>query len=183
MDEQPQEEDEGLLTPQLRELIAELDAWLQGEPDEKLVGHVLPFATEWVLKEIEGLDVKRYTEEAKLFVLATPLADRVLLRYPDDVAYWVGQRMLVNADHEPELELARAVLDTARELIGERAALLEQEGYRNVAAGFRRLLDESSYRERAGQIAAQIDAMPGPRDGVALLERLAADRAPLVNTR
>jgi hypothetical protein len=52
--------------------------------------------------------------------------------------------MLVNEQHEPELERARAVLDSARAQIAAKAELLEQEGYDNVAAGFRRLLDESA---------------------------------------
>jgi hypothetical protein len=130
--------------PQLREMIAELDAWLEGQPEERLVEHVLPFATEWVLPEIDGLDVDRYREEAKVFILATPIGDRVLLRFKADAAYWVGQRMLVNAEHEPEPELARSILDSAREQLGARAELLEQEGYANVAAGFRRVLAESA---------------------------------------
>jgi hypothetical protein len=137
-------EDEGPISARLREMIAELDAWLAGEPEDELVGHVLPFATEWVLREVEGLDVDRYREEAKIFILATPLGDRVLLRFPNDVSYWVGQRMLMNEQHEPELERARGVLAAARAQIGAKADLLEQEGYLNVAAGFRRLLDESA---------------------------------------
>jgi hypothetical protein len=144
-EDQPAQPDEpGLLSPHLHELLAELDAWLVGQPRDSLVEHVLPFATEWVLREIDGLDVDRYTEEAKVFILATPMPDRVLLRFKKDAVYWVGQRLLVDERHEPQPELARAILDSARALIGERAGLLEKAGYANVAAGFRAVLAESA---------------------------------------
>jgi hypothetical protein len=132
------------LSPQLRELVAELEAWLPAQADDELAEHVLPFATEWVLRDVEGLDVDRLTEEAKVWVLATPMADRVLLRFRNDARFWVGQRMLMDERHEPDWERARATLASARERIAERAELLEHEGFPNVAAGFRRLLDESA---------------------------------------
>jgi UDP:flavonoid glycosyltransferase YjiC (YdhE family) len=43
----------------------------------------------------------------------------------------------------------------------------------------RTLLEEPSFRERAGRVQEEIAAMPGPEHAVALLERLAADREPL----
>ena len=132
------------LTPHLRELIAELDAWLPAQDEARHAEHVLPFASEWILREVEGLDVDRLTDEAKTWVLANPLADRVLLRVPADATYWVGQRMLMDDEHRPDWERAAAVLASARALIAERAELLEAEGYGNVAAGFRRLLDETA---------------------------------------
>jgi UDP:flavonoid glycosyltransferase YjiC (YdhE family) len=49
----------------------------------------------------------------------------------------------------------------------------------SVRAGVRALLDDPAYRERATKVAAEIDAMPTPADGVRLLERLAAERRPL----
>jgi UDP:flavonoid glycosyltransferase YjiC (YdhE family) len=49
----------------------------------------------------------------------------------------------------------------------------------SVRAGVRALLDDPAYRERAMKVAAEIDAMPAPADGVRLLERLAAERRPL----
>jgi hypothetical protein len=136
-------EDE-LLTPHLRELIAELDAWLPSQDDAQWVAHVLPFATEWILRDVEGLEVDRLTDEAKTWVLANPLADRVLLRFPDDATFWVGQRMLMDEEHRPDWERAGSALASAKALIGERADLLEAEGYENVAAGFRRLLEETA---------------------------------------
>jgi hypothetical protein len=132
------------LTPHLRELIAELDAWLPDQDEAQLVEHVLPFASEWILHDVEGLDVERLTDEAKTWVLANPLPDRVLLRFPGDASYWVGQRMLMDDEHRPDWERAGAALASAKALIAERAELLEAEGYGNVAAGFRRLLDETA---------------------------------------
>jgi UDP:flavonoid glycosyltransferase YjiC (YdhE family) len=44
----------------------------------------------------------------------------------------------------------------------------------------RLLLDEASYREAAAAVAGELAAMPGPEDGVALVERLARERRPLV---
>jgi UDP:flavonoid glycosyltransferase YjiC (YdhE family) len=48
-----------------------------------------------------------------------------------------------------------------------------------VRAAVRALIDEPSYRERAGLIAGEIAAMPGPEDGARLVERLARERRPL----
>src|SRR4051812_19417760 len=101
------------LDPQLRAMIAELDAWLPAQDDDDVVEHVLPFATEWILRDVDGLDVDRLTEEAKTFVLATPMADRVLLRYKDDVAYWLGIRMFVDEEHRPDPERGRVTLASA----------------------------------------------------------------------
>jgi len=41
------------------------------------------------------------------------------------------------------------------------------------------LLDEPGYRERAGVVAREIEAMPGPDEGVRLLERLERERRPI----
>jgi hypothetical protein len=141
-DTEPETND--LVTPQLRELIAELDDWLPTQDDDQLVAHVLPFATEWILREVEGLDVDRLVEEARVWVLANPLPDRVLRRFNADAVYWVGQRMLADEQHRPDFERGAKALASAKALIAERAELLEAEGFGNVAAGFRRLLDETA---------------------------------------
>lgn len=49
-----------------------------------------------------------------------------------------------------------------------------------VRQEMRRLLEEPSYREAAQQVRHEFERMPGPDDGVALLERLAEERRPLV---
>lgn len=49
----------------------------------------------------------------------------------------------------------------------------------SVRAGVRALLDDPTYRQQARRVAAEIEAMPAPADGVRLLERLAAERRPL----
>ncbi len=48
-----------------------------------------------------------------------------------------------------------------------------------VRRDVRALRGEASYGERARHVAHEIEAMPGPEDGVRLLERLARERAPL----
>ncbi len=49
-----------------------------------------------------------------------------------------------------------------------------------VRQELRALLDDPGYGERAKAIAAEIAAMPGPADGVRLVERLTEERKPLV---
>ncbi len=51
-----------------------------------------------------------------------------------------------------------------------------------VRTELRALLDDPGYRERARGIADEIAAMPGPAKGVALVERLAEERKPLVTS-
>ena len=48
-----------------------------------------------------------------------------------------------------------------------------------VRAAVRTLLGEPSFRERAGTIAREIEAMPGPEEGAELVARLARERGPL----
>src|SRR3954469_18240677 len=132
------------IPPALRDGLEHLDIWLAQERDEDVAEHVLPLATRWVLEDVEGLDVARYTEEAKTFVLATNIWDRVLKRFPTDVTYWMSQRLLVDEDEQPRPDGGEAILASARSLIAERADLLESEGFEQVAGAFRRLLDESA---------------------------------------
>jgi hypothetical protein len=133
-----------LLPPHMHELFAELESWLVGQPDALLAGYALVPATRWVLEDVPGLDVARYDEEARVFVVATPIWDRVLLRYEQDVTYWMAQRLMMNENHEPEPARARELLDSARRVIAERADLLEREGFARTAQSFRALLDESA---------------------------------------
>jgi MGT family glycosyltransferase len=49
-----------------------------------------------------------------------------------------------------------------------------------VRRGTRLLLDDPGYGEKAQILAREIEAMPGPEDGVRLLEQLAHDRRPVV---
>jgi hypothetical protein len=132
------------IPPDLRDALEELELYLEQQPDESLGGHGLIPATRWVLPDVPGLDLDRYREEARLFVLATPIWDRVLLRYEHDVTYWMAQRLLMSEQHEPELDRARALLEAARATIADRAGLLEREGFPRTARSFRDLLDESA---------------------------------------
>lgn len=57
-----------------------------------------------------------------------------------------------------------------------------QVGAESVRTELRALLDDPGYRERAGRLAAEIAAMPGPAEGVGLVERLAEERKPRVTS-
>ncbi len=48
-----------------------------------------------------------------------------------------------------------------------------------VGAEVRRLLEDPAFRDGGRRLAAEIEAMPGPEDGVRLLERLAEERRPI----
>ena len=48
-----------------------------------------------------------------------------------------------------------------------------------VGADVRRLLDDPAHRRSGQRLAAEIEAMPGPEEGVRLLEQLARERRPL----
>jgi MGT family glycosyltransferase len=61
-----------------------------------------------------------------------------------------------------------------------RALLPAQVTAGSVRAELRALLDDPGYGERARHIASEIAAMPGPADGVRLVERLAEERKALV---
>src|SRR3954468_18880361 len=132
------------IPPALRDGLEHLDIWLAQERDDDVAEHVLPLATRWVLEDVDGLDVARYTNEAKTFVLATDIWDRVLKRFPKDVTYWMSQRLLVDEDEQPRRDGGEAILASARSLIAERADLLESEGFEHVARPFRTLLDETA---------------------------------------
>ncbi|MBA2437004.1 MAG: glycosyltransferase family 1 protein [Acidimicrobiia bacterium] len=60
-----------------------------------------------------------------------------------------------------------------------RALLPAEVDADSVRDGVRALLEEPSYRNAAAEVAADLAAMPGPDHGVRLLERLAAERAPI----
>jgi hypothetical protein len=143
MEDNEQEPAPPVLDEAFRHALLELEDYLHDMPEERLTELVLPLASRWTLPD-SGLDVVRLREEAHLFVQATPLPDRILAGYVDQVAWWVSERMLLGADGEPDLEAARASLATVRGLIEERAAQVETAGYPRVAAAFRRVLEETA---------------------------------------
>ena len=137
-------EAEGPIRPALRLGLDELDPFLANEPDDRLAERVLPFATRWILEDVE-LDHERFDREAREFVLATGIWDRALRRFPRDVQYWLSQRMLVDEHtHEPDPAMSSRILESAREQLAGRAELLDAEGYPNVARAFRALLTETA---------------------------------------
>src|SRR5262245_3126707 len=112
-------------------------------PRERLGELVLPLATRWVLPQ-SGFDLAHLREEAETLVQATPLSERIMSGYVDQVAWWVSQRMLVDDAEEPDLESARARLAHVREQIEQRAATVEAAGFTRVADGFRLALEETA---------------------------------------
>jgi hypothetical protein len=132
-----------VLDDAFRHALLELEEYLHDTPDERLVELVLPFASRWTLPQ-SGLDLVRLREEAHLFVQATPLSDRILTGYADQVAWWLSERMLLGEDEQPDLEAARGYLTTVRAEIEQRAELVETAGYARVAAAFRRVVEETA---------------------------------------
>ena len=131
------------LDEEFRAALFELDEYLGGMPPEQHGALVLPLATRWALPE-SGFDVARLREEADTLVQATPLSERILSGYVDQVGWWVAQRMLLDDAEEPDLETARARLATVRDVIERRAATVEAAGFQRVADGFRYALEETA---------------------------------------
>jgi hypothetical protein len=138
-----QELAEPVLDDAFRHALLEIEDYLHDMPDERLVELVLPFASRWTLPQ-SGLDLVRLREEAELFVRATPLSDRILTGYVDQVAWWLSERMLLGADEQPDVEAAQAYLTTVRAEIEQRAGMVETAGYLRVAAAFRRVREETA---------------------------------------
>jgi hypothetical protein len=132
----------------LRAGLAELEDYLDGVPDERAAELTLPFASRWVLPEL-GFDLGRLQEEADTFVKATPLSDRILSGYADQVGYWVSQRMALDGDAATQLRRAEAMLD-------DRAQLVEAEGFPRVATGLRRATGDPLWSALALRIAESV---------------------------
>ncbi|MDQ6782697.1 MAG: glycosyltransferase, partial [Actinomycetota bacterium] len=64
-----------------------------------------------------------------------------------------------------------------------RRLLPDQFDAASVRTEVLRLLDEPSYGEAAARLAGEMAAMPGPAQGVALLEQLVRERVPLLASR
>ena len=135
---EPEPLDEGF-----RAALFELEEYLDGMPRERLGELVLPLATRWVLPQ-SGFDLVRLRQEAETLVQATPLSERILSGYVDQVAWWVSQRMLVDDSDEPDLDSARARLANVRDQIEQRGATVEAAGFARVADGFRLALEETA---------------------------------------
>jgi len=125
----------------LRPALAELEAYLVGEPEESLSAHVLVLASTWVLGDA-GFDLDRYYAEAKTFYEITPGHDRVLTSFPDAMGFYLSLRLSMNEAGEVEPERARGNLEAARAALEERALQVEAD-YPLIAAGFRHLLEET----------------------------------------
>lgn len=131
------------LDDDFREALLELEEFLDGTPRERLAGLVLPFATRWVLPSA-GFDLVRLRSEAETFAQATPLSERILDGYVDQLAWWIGQRMLLDADEQPDLATARARLETVRDEIGARAGTVAAAGFPRIAEAFLLVLEETA---------------------------------------
>jgi hypothetical protein len=126
----------------LRPALAELEAYLVGEPPEKLSDYVLVLASTWVLGDA-GFDLERYYREAKEFHDVTPEHDRVLTSFPESMGYYLSLRLTMDEAGNLELERAQAQLDAARAALERRIEWVEPE-YPLIAEGLRRLLDETA---------------------------------------
>ncbi len=131
------------LDEEFRAALLELEEYLDGMPRERLAELVLPFASRWVLPHA-GFDLARLREEAETLVQATPVPERILSGYVDQVAWWVSQRMLLDEADEPDLAAAREKLERARDEIENRAATVEAAGFPRVADAFRLVLEETA---------------------------------------
>jgi hypothetical protein len=134
-------EPEPLISDGLRPALAELEAFLVGEPPERLSKLVLVFASTWVLGEV-GFDLERYFGEAKTFYELTPEHDRVLSSFPDAMGYYLSLRLMMTEDEEIDREAARAHLRAARDAVAVRSEWLRDD-YPSISEGFRRLLTET----------------------------------------
>jgi hypothetical protein len=132
----------------LRGALAELEDYLDGVAQDRAAELTLPFASRWVLPDL-GFDLARLQEEADTFVQATPLSDRILSSYPDQVGYWVSQRMALDGDAATQLRRAETML-------GDRAQLVEDEGFERVAAGLRGAQGEALWSALALRIAESV---------------------------
>jgi hypothetical protein len=132
----------------LRAALAELEDYLDGVGDDRAAELTLPFASRWVLPDL-GFDLPRLQEEADTFVKATPLSDRILANHPEQVAYWVEQRMALDGDAATQLRRAEAML-------AERAQLVDHAGFARVAAGLRRAEGDPLWSALALRIAESV---------------------------
>src|ERR1700704_2284775 len=110
----------------LRDALAELEAYLDGEPVEKLSEHVLVLASTWVLGDA-GFDLERYYREAKDFYDITPEHDRVLSSFPDAMGYYLSLRLTMNERDEIDRDIAQAHLDAARTAVALRVEWLPRQ--------------------------------------------------------
>ncbi len=62
-----------------------------------------------------------------------------------------------------------------------RCLLPAQVSPESVRTSLRALLEDRAYRDRAHQLAREMEEMPGPERGVELVERLARERRPLTH--
>jgi hypothetical protein len=125
----------------LRPALEELEAYLDGEPPEKLSEHVLVLASTWVLGDA-GFDLDRYYREAKTFYDVTPEHDRVLISFPDSMGYYIALRLTMSKDDEIDRDAAQAKLEKVRAALALRAEWVEAD-FPLIADGFRRLLAET----------------------------------------
>jgi len=127
----------------LRSALVELEAFLVGEPVEKLAGYVLVLASTWVLGDA-GFDLDRYYREAKSFYEVTPEHDRVLASFPDAIASYLVYRLMMNEADEIEREVAQERLDKAKAAVLVRAEWLADDDFPLIADGCRRLVAETA---------------------------------------
>lgn len=130
------------LPESLRLALSELEAYLVGEPPERLADHVLVLASTWTLGEA-GLDLDRLAQDARQFRQLTPEHDRVLASFPDAIASYLVYRMMMDESDVLEPDVAAERLERVRSAVEVRASWIEAE-YPLIAEGFRRLLADTA---------------------------------------
>ncbi len=135
------EEQVSPIPPDLRGPLAELEAFLEGDPPEQLSERVLVLASSWVLADA-GFDLNRYYREAKVFHDVTPEHDRVLTSFPESMGFYLSLRLMMDEDDQIHADEAERHLDAAREALAIRAEWVADD-YPLIADGFRRLLEET----------------------------------------
>ncbi|HEY7536541.1 MAG TPA: hypothetical protein VH721_01010 [Gaiellaceae bacterium] len=129
------------IPPDLRDALAELEAFLESDPPEKLSERALVLASSWVLADA-GFDLNRYYREAKVFYDVTPEHDRVLTSFPESMGFYLSLRLMMDEHDEIHPDEAQQHLDAAREALALRAGWVADD-YPLIAEGFRRLLEET----------------------------------------
>jgi hypothetical protein len=141
MDEHAAPEGASPIPDTLRPALDQLEAYLTGEPPERLSQLVLVLASTWVLPAA-GFDLQRYAREAREFYRITPEPDRILMSFPDAMASYLVYRLMINEQEELEPDRAAERLDRVKAELALRAEWVEGD-YPLIAAGFRRLLAET----------------------------------------
>jgi hypothetical protein len=123
------------LADRIRAALVELEAFLEGEPDDVVAEIALPVASALALPEA-GFDLDKAVHDAHLFVESYPKEGFVIGNVAERGATWLAQRLVMQGKARERREHARAT-------VARCADEIEYEFPRSAAA-FRRLLEETA---------------------------------------